>query len=287
MNRLTPVWTDTHFRLFAVLLFAVSATALAAAAEAPWVAALTALLVLLTAIASLCLDTFIAVFVGFASAAVIIAVKRWLGEWTPAEFYGSLAAALLMVATAASGGIAAAALRRLAQAAGAKTAAQSVFGSMGLLSAELGEIRLDSEVQRARKYNRPLALLRVAVTFRDPVALESETKEAVSRAVARLIESMVRVIDVPFAFSADHIVVILPETRVQDAWLVMARLAEAVELATFTAGADRARHQVRDYASLGIAVASFPENGADARDLLRHVDPAEETPVATVTAAAV
>lgn len=268
MNRLTPVWTRVHPRLVAALALPIIGAALAAAVERPAVAAAFAALFYAAAIAGLMLDTFVAILASIGIAALAVVMKRFFGAWTTESFVVSVAELLLLVATAAAFGVAASALRRVNRVATERSPEDAAFGSLGLLGAELGELRLTAEVERAAKYNRPLSLLGVTTEELPESGLAAEHREAIHRTVARLIDSMLRVTDVAFASGPDRVVLVLPETRLQDAWLLMARISDAVNEATFVAGPPRERKPFSDYARVHLAAATYPQHGASARALL-------------------
>jgi GGDEF domain-containing protein len=281
MNRLTPVWTRVHPRLFAALALPIGATALAAAVEPVPVAVALAVLVYVATLAGLMFDTFVATLVGVGLCALAIMVKRFFGTWTEAAFATSAGELLLIVLTAAAFGIAASGLRRMKQAATVKTGSGTAFGSLGLLPPEIGELRLEAEVERAAKYNRPLSLLGVTTEELEGELTPAE-RDAVRRAAARLVDSMLRVTDVAYAHDAGQIVLVLPETRLQDAWLLMGRLSDAVDQATFTADEGRERKALREVARVHLAAATFPQHGTTPQALLastfrQPMPPAQET----------
>lgn len=267
MNRLTPVWTKVHARLLAALAIPICGAALAAAIEPAPVAALLAILFYAAAITGLILDTYVAILVSIATAAAAVLVKRQFGVWTTETFVASVAELLLLLTTAAAFGVAASALRKINLAANEKRPSDAAFGSLGLLSGELGELRLVAEVERAAKYNRPLSILTVTTEELDP-AISPEDRRSLHRAVARLIDSMLRVTDVAFAPGPARLVLILPETRLHDAWLLMARISDGVNEATFIGGGSRERKPVAAYAKVHLGAGTFPQNGTTARALL-------------------
>ena len=270
MNPLTPAWTKLHTCFVIVLVPTVLGVAVAAWGENFWWAITIAAIFALTAVIGLAFEPFLALIVGFAGAALMILLKQIAGRWEPGAFIASGWEILLLIATGLlAGGVG----RRVealvtSEARATESVEAPAFGSLGLLRPEFGEIRLEDEIDRARLYQRPLTVLKVAIDLiPDQPLLEAE-REGISRAVARLNESMLRVTDILFAYGEDCIVAILPETDLEGAWLHVSRVVDAVKNATFVVRPTGTRHAVKDYAYVHFAVVVFPDHGDSAAELL-------------------
>jgi diguanylate cyclase (GGDEF)-like protein len=117
--------------------------------------------------------------------------------------------------------------------------------------------RLDAEVARSRRYERPLALV---IFDLDELKIVNDTQghaagDAALKCVASALRSTIRSGDNGFRIGGDEFAVILPEATERDAHTVAQRIADELELG----------------ASFGVAVC---ERGCDAGVLLREADDA-------------
>jgi len=141
----------------------------------------------------------------------------------------------------------------------------------GLFNARHLWQQLRLEVARSRRTGRPFSLVFLDLDKFKAVNDRHghQAGSAVLREVGELIRREVRSIDVPVRYGGDEYVVLLPETGVPAARLAAERLRAAVNGATFLASRGL---QVRITASFGIA--SFPEDGRTAEELLQLADAA-------------
>lgn len=125
------------------------------------------------------------------------------------------------------------------------------------------------EVERARRFGRPLS---VALADLD-LLRDINNKhghllgDQMIRRVADAIRAAVREYDVPARFGGDEFAILMPETGLREALAVGERIrggVEAIELK----GPDGSRVVV----SLSLGVASFPESGGSAAELLAAAD---------------
>lgn len=212
MESLMSAWTDRHTRV-ALLVAAAVVAAAAGAIEEPPVTVWVAVAVALTASLALVLDAFGGLAVGFVVAALLVGVRRAAGDWGPGAFVLALVETVAILATAVAAARVGTAFRREDESGREPEApaVEPVFGSLGLLEADTGMLRLEEEVQRARDHGRPLTLVLLQVED-DDEGLDAAERTAAHRAVARLLESRVRDTDVPFALARDRLAAILPET---------------------------------------------------------------------------
>lgn len=269
MSRLTPVWTEVHTLLLLALLPAFIGTVTAGAAESGGVALLVAGLFAVTVVIGLAFEPFIAIVAGFMSAGLSIGVKQLTGSWDDGTYVEQMTQIIMLIASGAAAGYAGMYVNRLHDQRVIKVdAVTPVFGSTGLLNAELGEMRIDEEIARARRYKRPLSLLRVCVRIRPGVSLTEQQESDAYRAVARLQEGLLRDSDVPYAYAPYDVATVLTESDYDGAWQLVGRIIDASANATFVTRPSMTRRSVHDVANIHFAVATFPQNGASAGDLV-------------------
>ncbi len=145
----------------------------------------------------------------------------------------------------------------------------------GLLNRRSFDVRLAEEVERARAWGKPLALLMADLDF---FKLYNDCHghdrgDEVLRAVARAIRASVRQQDSVFRYGGEEFAVLLPETGREEAFQVAERVRKAVEELGIPLPSE-AGHSFssssRLTVSLGVAV--FPADAATARDLVREAD---------------
>jgi len=130
---------------------------------------------------------------------------------------------------------------------------------------------LDEELERGRRYGRTLSIL-----FFDLDHLKDVNDRyghlagsRVLREVAQLIQGKLRKCDRIFRYGGDEFVVTLPETGTEGAFCAAHRLRRVVRSHRFLATAGLA---VNLTASFGVA--TFPQDGASQKDLIRAADQA-------------
>jgi diguanylate cyclase (GGDEF)-like protein len=129
---------------------------------------------------------------------------------------------------------------------------------------------LAREVERATRFERPLALLlldldhfkRVNDTFGHTVG------DAVLRELARRLHEAVREVDTVARYGGEEFVVICPETDAEGAASLADRVCEVVRESDFIVGEDRVA------VTVSVGVASLPINGIASGDLVRAADDA-------------
>ncbi|HVP67463.1 MAG TPA: sensor domain-containing diguanylate cyclase [Anaeromyxobacteraceae bacterium] len=141
----------------------------------------------------------------------------------------------------------------------------------GLFNARHLWSQLRLEVARSRRTGRPFSLVFLDL---DRFKAVNDTHghqagSAVLREVGELVHRQMRSIDVPVRYGGDEFVVLLPETTAPAARQAAERLRAAVNGAAFLASRGL---EIRVTASFGIA--SFPEDGKTAEELLQLADAA-------------
>lgn len=222
--------------------------------ELPWVVAGIALVVSLVALG---LDAFGGIVVGLAGAAALVAYKRATGAWEPGAFGASAVETVALAAAGAAFGWAGAGLRRREDEGGVpRGAVAPVFGSLGLVGADVAMLRLEEEVERARSYGRSLSVMVLDLELTGP-DLDPEEREAALRAVARILETRLLDRDVPFAISPTRLGAILPESGVVEGWDRAGGVLDAARRATFMSRADGERRPVPDVVRIHAALAGL------------------------------
>jgi diguanylate cyclase (GGDEF)-like protein len=133
------------------------------------------------------------------------------------------------------------------------------------------DLRLRDELERAQRYQVPLALLMIDV---DHFKLYNDTHghlagDMVLRRLGEILAgSHLRSADIPSRFGGEEFAVIMPHTAVDAALATADRLREAVAVATFP----DAQEQPLGRITITIGVAGFPADAADARELVERAD---------------
>ncbi len=287
MGRLTSAWTDRHVAVALALAAAAAMGAVAMAEPAPY-DVVVGVLLLLAAAAGLSTDPFGGIVSGLAAAAVAVAAKQLGGAWSPSSFATSVVTTLGLLVLGWVCGLAGGRLRtRRGDSPADPGAAGSspAFGSLGLLTAEYALPRLEDEMARARRHGRPLAVLLVRMYVTDD-SLDDRARRAARRSVARLLESLLRETDVPFALTPEEIGAILPETDTVAAWDIAGPVIEAASHASFTDRETGDRRGLADSVELHASLVALTDDLSRAEDLLRAARAALDTEETTDTDAA-
>lgn len=136
----------------------------------------------------------------------------------------------------------------------------------GLLVKKEFESRLVHEVQRAKRYHRPLTLLLIEVDwahFEKEVNIRTSMPYTIFKQLGPIITRKLRAVDFAGRVAGETFSALLPETPLSGAFIAADRLREAVESYEFL-GDDLER---RFHVAINIGVASFPEHGKDADEL--------------------
>ena len=263
-GRLMSGWTDRHV-VVAVAVVAAGITGVLTRDErAPFHLVVGVALVVTVGFALL-FNAFGGMVVGVVAAAGVIAVKQWFGAWDEDVFLGSLESTLGLVVVGGVVGMAGSRLRGRGVMDGAGPA--PAYGSLGLLTAEVALSRLDEEIARARHHTRPLTVVLIRTDITDQT-LSEDARLRAHRTVARLVESLLRDTDVPFALTTDEVGAILPETTADTAWRLVGPLMDAATRASFTVREEDQRRSLADCAELHAGMVSLSKDCADADELM-------------------
>ncbi|MEO7117434.1 MAG: hypothetical protein ABIZ34_00525 [Candidatus Limnocylindrales bacterium] len=221
-----------------------------------------------TFVVSLGWDGWVGIVVGLLAAGLVTLIRQTSGTWLPQNFAPAALETIALVATGWSAGRVGQMLNAGRSGPGSDASAGGgVYGSLGMLEADVALVRLEEEVQRGSTYGRDLSLLLIEVELVG-AEVDRETEDEVYRASARLTETLLRAADVPFSFSRERIGAILPETDMEAASIASGRILEALSNATFTDQRTRRRRRLADVASVHLALVSLGPGLPTAGELL-------------------
>lgn len=146
----------------------------------------------------------------------------------------------------------------------------STDGLTGLYNHRIFKQMLKEELSRAIRYHLPLALVMMDVDdfkrFNDTYGHPDGDKVLV--AVAEILRETLRKCDIPFRYGGEEFIAILPETSREPAAMVAERIRQTI--------ATESRRHLPEYiphgVTVSVGVASFPEDGESADELLKMVD---------------
>lgn len=264
LRRPTSAWTDTHSRVAVVLLVTVAGS-LVGLADDSRVAVWVGVAVATTAMVSLATDAFGGFVAGLAAAAAVIAARRWVGPWGPDAFWASLLQTAALLAAGVASGRTGMALRRRGTDDAPSLLPAPVFGSLGLLDADVAMGRLEEEVERARQHRRPLTLILLEAALAD--TLDPDEHRSVLRAVARIFEGRLEDGDVPFAIAADRLGAVLPESTSLAAWDRLGQILDAVSAGRYSRGPGVEQGSLDDVVAVHVGVAELGPGTSGANEL--------------------
>lgn len=126
------------------------------------------------------------------------------------------------------------------------------------------------ELNRARRYRKPLSILMVDVDdfkkFNDRYGHPSGDKALA--AIGEIIVNAVRSVDLPFRYGGEEFTLLLPEIPLENALTAGERLRARIEQESASLLTGVAPHGV----TVSIGVASYPRDGATRDDLMNIVD---------------
>jgi diguanylate cyclase (GGDEF)-like protein/putative nucleotidyltransferase with HDIG domain len=145
-----------------------------------------------------------------------------------------------------------------------------VDSKTGLYNARYFAAALETEVARAARFERPMAVVMADLDLLREInnSYGHLAGDAVLRGVARIFQRQLRHYDVAARFGGEEFSLLLPETTAAQALEIAERIRRAVAEATFEL--DTAAEPIR--ATLCLGVAAFPQDGADANELIHQAD---------------
>lgn len=242
------------------------------------VAIAVAIAVTLTAVVALFLDPVSGAMVALGTSSALILGRRVIGPWGEDEFWLALLQTVGLFSTGAAAGRAGRELRRSERFVedAPSLLPEPVFGSLGLLDADVALARLEEEVERAVRHRRPLCIVLIDVKVDEPLSAHG-TRNA-RRAVCRIFESRLRATDVPFALAEDRLGAILPETNVGAAWERVGAILDGIGDGRFRVRDGSVDGLLGDVVHLEVGVAELRESTPSADALLDAVTTALRRP---------
>ncbi|MFH1454179.1 MAG: GGDEF domain-containing protein [Armatimonadota bacterium] len=137
----------------------------------------------------------------------------------------------------------------------------------GLYNKKYFEKRLTNELERAKRYKRPLALLLFELDYNYFIK-DYDVKWGVSYSILKqfgaLILKIYRTVDLAGRYGGETFIAILPETPLEGARIAGERLRKAVEEHTFIGTANVPEIKV----AINVGVVSYPECGSTIDELI-------------------
>jgi len=143
---------------------------------------------------------------------------------------------------------------------------KSIDKLTGLLVKSEFQDRLTHEVQRAKRYQRPLTLLVIEVDwtyFEKEINIRAIMPYTIFKQLGPIITRQLRTVDFAGRMAGETFSAMLPETPLSGAFIAADRLRAAIESHEFIGDDVEGRLRV----AINVGVASFPEHGRDADEL--------------------
>lgn len=128
--------------------------------------------------------------------------------------------------------------------------------------------RVEEEIKRADRYNRPLSLVMIDVDqFKEYNDIQGhQMGDEVLKGIANTLKRWTRLIDVVSRFGEDEFAVILPETDEEGSMTVARRLKKRIEDTYFPFESS----QPSGCITVSMGTATFPENAVSAKELIKN-----------------
>jgi diguanylate cyclase (GGDEF)-like protein len=146
----------------------------------------------------------------------------------------------------------------------------TIDGLTGLNNHRTFQELLGQEIERSRRYNRPLSLLLMDIdhfkTFNDTYG--HPVGDLVLKEIAECIKKSIRLNDIPARYGGEEFVVIIPETNEQGSLMTAERIRSAIEMHTIIS----LERQLKVTVSIGCS--AYPENAPSQQALIDTADKA-------------
>lgn len=128
--------------------------------------------------------------------------------------------------------------------------------------------RVEEEIKRADRYNRPLSLVMIDVDqFKEYNDIQGhQMGDEVLKGIANTLKRWTRLIDVVARYGEDEFACILPETDEEGSMTVARRLKKRIEDTYFPFESS----QPSGCITVSMGIATFPENAVSARELIKN-----------------
>jgi diguanylate cyclase (GGDEF)-like protein/putative nucleotidyltransferase with HDIG domain len=145
-----------------------------------------------------------------------------------------------------------------------------VDAKTGLFNARHFANALRDELQRATRFDRPMALMMADLDLLRDInnTYGHLAGDAVLAGVAKVFREQLREYDVPARFGGEEFSIVLPETRINEALEIAERIRRAVAASAFDVSTSS--EPIRATVSIGVAV--YPRDGADVNELVHQAD---------------
>ncbi|MGQ9702184.1 MAG: diguanylate cyclase [bacterium] len=139
----------------------------------------------------------------------------------------------------------------------------------GIFNRRYFENQLSKELQRASRYEHPLAILFLDIDKFKKVNDEfgHQVGDEVLLELAQILERNLRSVDVIARYGGDEFIILLPETKKESAYKTANRILYAIQRYDFFKG----NLQIKEL-GVSIGVASFPEDAGGTYELIKKAD---------------
>lgn len=136
----------------------------------------------------------------------------------------------------------------------------------GLLDAEVFGVRLEEELRRAVRFQRPLALIMAGWSHQGPQAFDKRTVKSYGpvRQIATIIKKSLRDVDAAGRLDGEIVAAVLPETDLAGARIVAERICREAEHYQFPGETLDDLIQL----TVNVSIVSHPEHGTDTQVLI-------------------
>ncbi|MBI4345335.1 MAG: diguanylate cyclase [Elusimicrobia bacterium] len=133
--------------------------------------------------------------------------------------------------------------------------------------------RFQEEIYRAQRFGQPLSVALIDIDYYKHVndTYGHQVGDQVLREVGRVILANLRKIDFPCRYGGDEILILLPQSKEDDARTIMERLAQQIREVRIPVPFSTAREVS---VTLSIGLASYPEDGRTTDELVQRADEA-------------
>jgi len=143
--------------------------------------------------------------------------------------------------------------------------------TIGLIKPVVGLLRLREEIDRARRYRRPLSLVLIIVRPYPGTTWEAGRSPAAMRAAAATIKDTIRAMDIPFLVDSEKISLILPDTEINGANKVLNNIVQKMN-STQVINSDGSSDLLQNHAQLRFGFGTFLGYSSKPIDLMEAAE---------------